>query len=49
MHEDTKVNCYLKLQEEMIAWIERILRKLAEKYFCTFVNLMCIFVIFRTK
>ena len=31
------------------AWIERILRKLAEKYFCTFVNLMCIFVIFRTK
>ena len=33
----------------MIAWIERTLRKLAEKYFCFFVNLMCIFVIFGAK
>ena len=33
----------------MTAWIERTLRKLAEKYFCIFVNLMCIFVIFRTE
>ena len=33
----------------MIAWIERISRKLAEKYFCVFVNLMYVFVIFRTN
>ena len=46
MHVDIKVNCYFRIEKEMIAWIERTLRKLAEKYFCIFVNLMCIFVIF---
>ena len=35
-----QVNYYLKLLKKMIAWIDRILRKLAEKYFCIFVNLM---------
>ena len=39
----------LKTLEEMIAWLERMLTKLAKKYFCIFVNLMYIFVIFRTK
>ena len=33
----------------MIAWIERISRKLAEKYFFVLVNLMCVSVIFRTN
>ena len=48
MHVNIKVNCYLRVKK-MTACIERTLRKLAEKYFCIFVNLMCLFVIFRTK
>ena len=48
MHVNIKVNCYLRVKK-MTACIERTLRKLAEKYFCIFVNLMCTFIAFRIK
>ena len=49
MHVDIKINCYLRILKEMIAWIKRTIRQLAEEYVCIFVNLMCIFVIFRIR